>query len=116
MIDPWFLPDVIDREPDVMGDAMRFDNGLADSIIAVALVEHVGHRQNGFECIALSAASRTNIGFTRRYADAVVEDSFNRLRRNAGTVVLDDDGLAVDHNRYDWRDLRFFGGVERVVE
>ena len=58
MLDLRLLPDVIDREPDVMGDAVRFDDGLAGSIVAMALVEHVGHRQDGLERIALRAARR----------------------------------------------------------
>ena len=67
---------------------------------------------------ALPCAPRVgaDIGFPRRYADAVVEDALDRLRWNAGAVVLDDDRPAVDRDRYDRRDLGFLGGIERVVE
>ena len=108
MLDPRFLPDVVDREADVMGHAGGFDDGLAGGIVAVALLEHVGHRQDGLERIALSAARWADVSFTRRNPDAVVEDALDRLRRNAGTVVLDDDRPAIDCDRDGRGDLGFF--------
>ena len=53
--------------------------------------EHVGHRQDGLQRVALAATSRADVGFARRDANVVVDDAGDGLGRNAGTVVLDDD-------------------------
>jgi hypothetical protein len=54
---------VIDSEGYVMGDAIRLDDRAAPSILALMLIEHVGHRQDGFQCIALRATGRRDVGF-----------------------------------------------------
>ena len=58
VVDLWLLLDVLDSERDVMGDAIRFDNGFAGSVLAVAVVQNIGHRQDGLERIALCTACR----------------------------------------------------------
>src|SRR5262249_38735511 len=99
-----------------MRDAVRLNDSVAYRILATVLIEHVGHRQDGLERVALSTARRRNISLPRRYPDVVVEHSFDGLRRNAGAVVLDDDVSVLHGNRDDRRYLGLLAGVESVID
>jgi len=80
--DPRLLADAVDGEDDVVRGAAADDVDRA----AVA-VERIGHRDDGFQRISLSAAGRADIGLTRRHSDAVIEDAGDSVGGDAGTVV-----------------------------
>ena len=80
------LPDLIDREQDAMLDATRLDPSLALALAA----EHVGHRQDGLQRVALAATRRTDIRLAGRNPDVIVDDAGDGFGRNAGAIVLED--------------------------
>ena len=82
-----------------MLDAARLDPGLALALAA----EHVGHRQDGLQRIALASTRRADVRLARRNSDVVVDDAGDGLGRNAGTVVLDDDARRLCARRLDLR-------------
>ena len=51
--------------------------------------EHVGHRQDSLQSVALASSGRADVGFARRNPDVVVDDAGDGFGRNAGTIVLD---------------------------
>jgi hypothetical protein len=109
------LLDVIDRESDVMCDAVPLDDGPANSVLAT-LIERVCHRRDGLERVALCTTRRRDVGLAAGHSDAIVEYAVDGLGRNAWPVVLDDDRVVLHIDPDCRRDLGPFAGIQRVVD
>ncbi len=88
--------DVIGPELDAMLDAAGLDECHSHRLVIVVFVlslaiEHVAHGENGFECIALSAAGRRYVRFAAGDTDRIVEDRLDGFGLDAGAVILDHD-------------------------
>ena len=74
---PRFVVDVVDPEFDAVFDAAGLDDCHAHrlGIAALALaIEHVAHRQDRLERVALRAAGRRHVSLAARHPDRVVQD------------------------------------------
>src|SRR5271170_6324107 len=99
---------MINRELDLVGSFLRLDDrqtGRVYRILGAApaqplAIEDIAHRQDSLEGVALRAPRRADIRLARRYTDRVVADRADRLRRNTGAVVLNEDRSRLRPDRY----------------
>jgi hypothetical protein len=113
MVDDWHLSQLVDPKGDVVGDAAGRNHGHAPPAI-----EGERHCDQRLQCIALRPTRWTDIGLPRADPDRKIEETRNRLGRDTGTVIGDDDfgHFGRDPDLDDRRDIHLLGGVERVVE
>jgi hypothetical protein len=109
---------VVDAELDAMLDAHGLDGGHAHGVgIAMGklAVEHVAHREDGLERVALRAPRRGDVGLAAGDPDGVIEDRLDGLGLDPARVVLDGDRPGSDGDGDHRSDLGLLAGVERVV-
>src|SRR6516164_9874022 len=112
-IDRWLLPQPVNAEGDRVPDALRFD--CDDPGIAV---ERKGHRDQGFECVALRSACGTYVGLAGTDLGRVIENVLHSIGWNPGAFIGDAYLTGICRHLYVdlRRNPRFFRTVQRVVD
>src|SRR5262249_9099809 len=106
-----FLPDVIDREGDAVGNALRLHDRLAP-----AAVQGEWHGEDGLEGVTLRAPGRGHVGLSGADPHRVIKDLDDYARRNTGAAVGDRDPVTGHVDMDAWRRPGFLARVDRVID
>lgn len=109
--DFWLLPDAVNGHGDDMPDALTANFKLA----ACAVAQHVGHGEQGLECVALRPTCRADVEILAAGFGGKIQNSGHHIRGDAGAVVSNSESVVLDRDAHIGSDAAVFSRIQRVV-